>query len=235
MRILLLLLFILISPALFAQLPRSLMKSAEKITLFEEYDGSMYMKSRYKESSVIDEKSGTYDTKLKYNIYTDALELVQGSKYYEVAKSPTVHARIDGDYFYYCEFKNQRGLSRDGYFILVELNDKYRIYKKLTLDIKDPEKKQRINSGLGEPGQLRMVTTYFVEEGGTIVELPTNKKDMLATFSDKEQELGQYLKKEKIRLKKEEDLIRFVARYNALKSSDANPSQRLLSNITRGN
>ncbi|SHI81485.1 hypothetical protein [Aquimarina spongiae] len=233
MRILLLLLFVLISPALFAQLPRSLMTSSEKITLFDEYDGTMYMKSRYKESSVIDEKSGTYDTKLKYNIYTDALELVQGSKYYEVVKSKTIHARIDGDYFYYCEFKNQRGLIRDGYYILVEMNDKYRIYKKLNLDIKDPEKRERVNSGIAEPGELRTRVTYFIEEEGTIVELPTNKKDMLATFSDKEQELGQYLKKEKIRLKKEEDLIRFVARYNALKSSEANPSQKLLSNITR--
>ncbi|WP_109301460.1 hypothetical protein [Aquimarina sp. AU474] len=235
MRKVLLLLFLTISSTLLAQLPRSLLKSTEKITTFSEYDGSMYMKARYKESSVINEKTGTYDVKLKYNIYTDALELTQGSKLYEIIKSPTIHARIDGDYFYYCDFKSQRGLNRDGYYILVELNDKYRIYKRLTLKIKEPEKKQHVNSGLTDPGELRTVTSYFIEEGGIIVELPLNKKDILAIFTDKGAELKEYLKKEKIRLRKEEDLIRFVARYNALKSAEDNPSQSLLTNISGRN
>ncbi len=224
-----LLLLLMISSSLFAQLPRSLLTSAEKVTTFDEYDGSMYMKARYKESSVINEKAGTYDAKLKYNIYTDALEYTQGSNLFEVVKSPTIHARIDGDYFYYCDFKTPRGLGREGYYILVELNDKYRIYKRLTLKIKDPERTAQVNSGLPEPGELRMITTYYVEEEGIIVELPMNKKEMLAVFSDKKTELSEYLKKEKIRLKKEEDLIRFVARYNALKSH-TDPSQSLLSN-----
>ncbi len=227
MRRILLLLFLTITPALFAQLPRDLLTSTERISAFDEYDGSIYMKSRYKESSVIDEKAGTFDAKLKYNVFTDALEYNQGSKIYNVLKSPTVHARIDGDYFYYCDFKSQRGLQRDGYYVLVELNDKYRIYKRFTLQVKEPTRNSLTQTN--EPGQLRMITTYFLEEAGVIMELPMNKKDMLATFNDKEGELKEYLKKEKIRLKKEEDLIRLVARYNALKSSENSPSQSLLS------
>ena len=54
---------------------------------------------------------------------------------------------------------------------------------------------------------------------------------MLALFNDKEEELKKYFKKEKIRLGKEEDLIRLVARYNALKSSDSLASKSLLSNL----
>ncbi|GAA4273976.1 hypothetical protein GCM10022258_32700 [Aquimarina gracilis] len=227
MRRILLLLFLTTTSALFAQLPRDLLSSSERVTTFDEYDGSMYMKSRYKESSVIDEKAGTFDAKLKYNVFTDALEYSQGSKLFEVVKSPTVHARIDGDYFYYCEFKTPRGLKRTGYYVLVELNDKYRIYKRFTLKIKEPTRNTLTQAN--EAGELRMITTYYLEESGLIMELPMNKKDMLATFSDKEGELKEYLKKEKIRLKKEEDLIRLVARYNALKSSDNNPSQSLLS------
>ncbi len=224
---LLLSLFLIMSSALFAQLPRDLLTSTQRVSTFDEYDGSIYMKSRYKESSIIDEKKGSFDAKLKYNIFSDALEYNQGSKLFEVLKSPTVHARIDGDYFYYCEFKNQRGLQRDGYYVLVELNDNYRIYKRFTLDIKDPSQSSLTQTS--EPGQLRMITSYFLEESGKIMELPMNKKDMLATLSDKEDELKAYLKKEKIRLKKEEDLIRLVARYNALKSTDEGPSQSLLS------
>ncbi|MBQ4818663.1 hypothetical protein [Aquimarina sp. MMG016] len=233
MRKLLLLLLLIFSTSVFAQLPRSLMTSTQRISSFDEYDGSVYMKSKYKESSVIDERSGTFDAKLKYNIYSDALEYKDGSNYFAIRKVPTIHARIDGDYFYYCNFKTQRGLKRDGYYVLVELNDKYRIYKRFTLDIKEPKKNDL--TSLEEAGELKMVTTYYIEEAGMIMELPMSKKDMLATFSDKESELKQYMKKEKIRLRKEEDLIRLVSRYNALKSSDDTPSRSLLSNRSRGN
>ncbi len=233
MKKILLLLFLIISSTLLAQLPRNLLKSTERVSTFDEYDGSLYMKARYKESSVIDEKAGAFDAKLKYNIFTDALEYNQGSKLFEVLKSTTIHARIDGDYFYFCEFKTPRGLKREGYYVLVELNDRYRIYKRFTLDIKEPTKNTLTQ--IGEAGVLKMITTYYLEEDGMIVELPMNKKQMLATFSDKEDELKAYLKKESIRLRKEEDLIRLVARYNALKSTDSSPSQSLLSNLSRRN
>ncbi len=221
-----LLLFLAISSTIVAQLPRSLLKSAERVTSFDEYDGSMYAKGRYKESSIIDEKSGTYIAKLKYNIYTDAIEFTKDSKLFSIVKTPTTHVQIDSDYFYYCEFKSQRGLKRNGYYILVELNDTYRIYKRLTLDIKEPDLSLIKTSG---PGQLKTITTYYLEEEGVIMELPMNKKDILVTFSDKEEELKEYIKKGKIRLRKEEDLVRFVARYNAFKNSDSNISRSLIS------
>ncbi len=217
--------------ASFAQIPSSLLVPTSKISSYDDYEGSIYMKFRYKESSVIDEKSSAFDAKLKYNIYTDALEFVSKSgDLFELVKNPTIHARIDGDYFYYCDFKSQRGIDRRGYYVLVELTDRYRIYKRFTLEIKDPKEQAAVSSGVAEPGSIRMNTSYFIEEAGVIMELPLNKKEMLAAFSDKENELKEYLKKEKIRLKKEEDLIRFVARYNALKSDEVSQNRSLLSN-----
>lgn len=228
MRKILLFTCLALSSTIFAQLPRDLLKSISPDYTFEEYEGSIYMKSNYKESSIIHEKSGTFDAKLKYNIHSDALEHRSNSKLYEIVKSQTIHARIDGDYFYYCNFQNQRGLDRSGYYVLVELTEKYRIYKRFTLKIKEPREGVSIGTPI-EPGSIRMRINYYLEESGVIMELPMNKKEMLAAFNDKENELKDYLKKEKIRLRKEEDLIRLVARYNALKSTDSSPSQSLLS------
>lgn len=233
MKRILLIIALIISTVAFAQLPKSLVESTERVSMFDDYDGSLYLSNKYKESSVIDEKSGTFDAKLKYNIYTDALEYKFGSELYTVTKTPTIHARIDDNYFYYCEFKNQRGIKRQGYYILVELNDRYRIYKKYNLEIKDPS--QTTMTQLGESGRLKPVVSYYLEERGTIVELPMNKKEFLATFSDKESELGSYIKKERIKVRKEEDLIRLVAKYNALKSIESSPSRSLLTNVGRGN
>ncbi|WP_062056499.1 hypothetical protein [Aquimarina longa] len=235
MKKILLLICLVASSTLFAQLPRDLLTPIPKTYLYEDYNGSIYLNNRYKEASVIDERSGTFDAKLKYNIHSDALEYNSGSELYEVNKNPTVHVRIDGNYFYYCDFENQRGSSRTGYYILVELNDRYRIYKKVTLKIKEPQKSVAQIGPPPEPGSIKAITTYYLEESGVIMELPMNKKEMLAAFSDKENELKEYLKKEKIRFKKEEDLIRLVARYNALKSSDSSPSRSLLSNRGQNN
>ncbi|MFD2564109.1 hypothetical protein [Aquimarina rubra] len=220
-------LFLLFSPILFAQLPQSLMEPAKIVTTFDEYDGSVYKNFRYKDASVIDENSGTFDTKLRYNTYTDALELEKGEDLFQLVKNPTSHARIDGDYYYYCNFKTQRGLKRPGYYVLVELNDKYRIYKKYDLKIKKPSKNGAA-SGNATPGKLSIETKYFLEERGVIMELPMNKKEILATLSDKEDELKKYIKKERIKVKKEEDLIRLVSRYNALKTTDGSNSRSLL-------
>jgi len=220
-------LFLIISPVLFAQLPQSLVKSTEKITTYDQYDGSIYKSLRYKDATV-----GTFDAKLRYNAYTDALEFKKNKELFELVKNPTSHARIDGDYYYYCNFKTQRGISRKGYYVLVELNEQYRIYKKYDVTIIDPDKKGSV-SGTSAPGEVIIKTVYYLEERGTIMELPMNKKKLLAALNDKEEELKKYIKKEKIKLRKEEDLIRLVSRYNGLKSSDSGPSRSLLTTRSR--
>ncbi|WP_405208268.1 hypothetical protein [Aquimarina sp. LLG6339-5] len=234
MRKILQFLFLIMSPVLFAQLPQSLLKPTKRVTTFDEFDGSIFKSLKYKDASVIDEKSGTFDAKLRYNAYSDALEFKKGSELFELLKNPTAHARIDGDYYYYCNFKTQRGLKRPGYYVLVELNEQYRIYKKYNVKITEPDKRGSA-SGTATPGKVQIKTKYYLEERGVIMELPMNKKKVLAALGDKEEELKTYMKKEKIKVRKEEDLIRLVSRYNALKNMDGNPSRSLLSTRSRRN
>ncbi|UZO81189.1 hypothetical protein NBT05_01640 [Aquimarina sp. ERC-38] len=229
MRKILLLPFVCIVQIVVAQLPQSLIEPTKKVVMFEEYEGSIYNSLKFSNASVIDEKSGTFEAKLRYNIYLDIIEHKNENGLYKLVTSPTTHARIDNNYHYYCEFRNQRGLKQSGYYILVELNERYRIYKKYDLDIRNPVKKSASINVL-EPGKIRKEVTYYLEERGTIMELPVDKKEMLAVFSDKADDLKSYMKSEKIKLRKEEDLVRLVSRYNSLKSDGNLPARTLLSN-----
>ncbi len=222
MRTKLLILCVAMSSTLFAQLPNSLIAPLTETENYEDYKGSIFTTSNFQDASVIHEKSGTFDAKLRYNILNDAIEFESKSGIVEITKDPTVHTRIDNDYFYYCNFKNELGVNNSGYFVLVELTDRYRIYKKHALRFQEPQESTLTTEKV--KGRITVLTTYYLEESGVIVKLPKNKRSMLATFSDKEDELKQYIKKAKIRLGKEEDLIRFIARYNALKSSDSVPT-----------
>ncbi|GAA3511207.1 hypothetical protein GCM10022393_26230 [Aquimarina addita] len=224
--------FLFTSCSLFAQIPTSLIEPVDNIDNFDEFSGSIYKNQTFKSANVIDEKSGTFDAKLRYNIHTDALEFDKGDELYKILKTTTIHARINEEYYYYCNFKNQRHQKKDGYYVLVELSDNYSIYKKYTLDIiHAPTSTSVVTNGEKEPGRIRLITTYYLEERGIIKELPTDKKNLVATFSDLQDELKDYMKIEKIRPRKEEDLKRLVAKYNALKNINSNGgSKSLLSN-----
>ncbi|GAA3508685.1 hypothetical protein GCM10022393_20340 [Aquimarina addita] len=211
-----------------AQLPQSLLQTAKDVPLFDGYQGSIYKTLGYRDASLIDEKSGSFDAPLRYNIYSDLIEHQKGNEQFAIVRNKTTHARIDGEYFYYCDFKNQRGSDVPGYFVLIELHDDYRIYKKYSIDVKKPQQRST-PSGTDTPGKLATKITYFLEENSVIMELPLDKKGILGVLSDKETELKEYIKKEKIKVRKEEDLIRLVSRYNALKRSESGPSGSLLS------
>jgi len=225
---------LMISPVLFAQLPPSLITPVEETPDFRDYSGSVYKTLAYKKASLINEELGTFKTKLRYNIYTDAIQCKKDSKTYQLIKNKTTHARINEDYFYYCEFRNQRDVNRPGYYVLIELTDNYRIYKKYTIDIQPPQKRIIIGAADSQ-GQLSLETTYYLEQDDVIMELPMNKKKMLEALSDKKDELSRYIKEKRINIRKEEDLKHLVSRYNALKATDSNPSTNLLTNTGKRN
>jgi len=231
-RIILQFLLVISTSTLFAQIPTSLLKSAEEVFTFDDYTGSIYKTLGQRESTLIDEKSGTYDSKLRYNIYSDVIEYKKDDKLFNIVKNKTTHARINGDYFYYCEFVDQRNRDKSGYYVLVELNEDYRIYKKYFIDVVAPQLKT-ITGKADTQGKLLLETTYYLEEENIIMELPMDKKEMLAVLSDKGNELSRYIKSERIKVRKEEDLIRLVSRYNALKRSDIGPIRSLLSSNKR--
>lgn len=227
-------LILLTCPILFAQVPQYMLKSSERISQFDKYAGSIYSNKEFQKADIIDENSSTYELKLNYNIYTDAVECKMGNELFEITKKPNLYVRINDEYYYYCNFKTQRGIRKNGYYILVELNDAYRIYKKFKVKITDPVEMETM-PGNFTMGKIKLTTTFYLEENETILELPLNKKDILLAFSDKEKELKDYIKKEKLKLKKEEDLLQLVAKYNALKNINSNLSRSLLSSRVRNN
>ncbi|MDH7448152.1 hypothetical protein [Aquimarina sp. 2201CG14-23] len=225
-------LLIVFSPALFAQLPETLLESIDRTEIYRDYEGSIYTHMRYKDANVIDENTGAYRAKLRYNALSGQIEYKKGSKLYTIVKTPKVHVRINKDYYYYSKFRDQRGLEREGYYILVDLNDKYKIYKKYTTKIKEPLMSNVI---VKEKGSMSIVSTYYLEKDGNILELPQKNEELLSTLGDSSSELKDFIVAEKIRLKKEDDLVRLISKYSALKNMNNDTSKGLITNIENEN
>lgn len=233
MRKILLLLLLLCLQNSFAQLPISLLENTKANLFFQDYEGSIYTSKNYKLSSIVQENTGAYEGKIRYNIYDDRMEHKKENQLYTIQKKENIHIKIDDEYFYYCNFIDMKGFKKHGYYVLVELTNSYKIYKKYTLKIVDPTNTQKVNNQLAEAGKLRKRVTYFLEEGNKITELPMKEKDLLAKFSDQKDNLKSYIKKQKIRFRKEEDLIRFVSKYKMLLSDNPYPSgESILTNLS---
>ena len=58
--------------------------------------------------------------------------------------------------------------------------------------------------------------SYYVLKGGALPVLIKNKKMLIEIFEDKKDEIGEFIKNDKISYKKRKDLIRIVKYYNGL-------------------
>jgi len=181
MRNLIQVLTLLTCSVIFAQLPQDMLNSSKKITKFEKYAGSIYSNKEFQKSNIVYKNEKSFDLPLNYNIYTDAIEYEKNLDLFEIAKDPATFAQINGDYYYYCDFKTNRGQSRKGYYVLVEANESYRIYKKYEVEITDPAEKESM-PGNFTMGKIKLVTTFYQEKNDVISDLPMNKKDILAAF-----------------------------------------------------
>ncbi|WP_281989989.1 hypothetical protein [Aquimarina aggregata] len=228
-------LFFIVSPVVFSQFSREMAEPTGKVAELLRYNGSIYSNEKYSEARIIDEKSGTYYVNLRHNVYSDVLEYKEGPKSYEVIKNSSIYAYIDSEEYRYCNFKTHKGQLRHGYYTPIDKTDTYSVYKKHDLKITEPKEKDPMTGSSMTSGKIKLETIFFLEQDGIIVSLPTNKKEILITFQDKSDELKEFIKKEKLRLKKEEDLIKLVKHYSILKNNTANQPQNLLNNRVQNN
>jgi len=226
---------ILVFPSiLFAQLPESLLDILNRTTMisYKDYEGSVYKPMRYSSADILDEQSGTYTGKLRYDIFSDHMEYKDGSSLYTIRKKQTINIRLGDNHYYYCTFKDQRGLNKEGYYVMVALHDEFRIYKKQSTIIKHPKTKERV---VENKGSIRVSTAYYLEENGVLLELPLKKEDLLSVLSDKTEELDLFMTTEKIKPKKEKDLVRLVNKYQSLKNVLIENNRSMLTKASKTN
>lgn len=156
--------------------------------------------------------------KLNYNCFTDELLFFNENKTYIANTQNIDYFAIEGnDDDTILVFKQEFMLSEKGrLFMQVLYQGESTFYKRY--------RKQFLEADFYKPyGQGRQVdeyndyTEYYVKPGGREISLLKPKKSSVREiFSDKSDLVGNYIKKEKINLKDEADLIRLVKFYDGL-------------------
>lgn len=149
---------------------------------------------------------------LRYNIFADEIEIKDptSDSYSSLIKSPEFFAKINNDLYMYVLGEN------GGYFKVLTEGKNYDLYKKSTViyrDVvppKDPYSRET-------PAQFtRNDIYYIVSKGGSFYELPNNRKKFVSIFKSNQKEIDQYIKKNKIDLKDEKDMIKVMNHIDSL-------------------
>jgi len=156
---------------------------------------------------------------LRYNIYNDAIQMKENlsdENGVDLIKSVHIYAVINNKEYHFKDFYDEKKNKKQGYFILISKEANSRLYLRKTQKFVDKEV-TKDPYGSGAPAAFLDYQNYYFEVEGLLVPIPKKRKDFSKQFSENEAELNKFMKKEKINLKLESDLIKLFKYYNSLK------------------
>ncbi len=196
-----------------------LFKTGEKVDL-KTINGTPYETEKFVRGTAVEtisENSG--DFYMRYNIYNDAIEIKrnpQDKVATNLIKSENIYATINNKRYDYRSYLDRNNKRKSGYFILISSKGDDKLYLKKNKKFV-PTKVSKEAYVKDTPAQFKDDNNYYFEIKNTLVLIPQKKKVFLKQFLDDEELLSKFLKKEKINLKKQEDLIRLLNYYSTIK------------------
>ena len=190
------------------------MSSAQvKTSTGEEIAGSPYVDDKYKDGMIY-YGDKNYAAPIRYNAYQDLIEYQQDGKALVIDANAAIKKVTVGSEVF-IPLRHEGNAKKLGYFIMLDTG-KLSLYSKKRI-VFTPFKKGGKLDGSDQPAEFKKSPDVFYYQlgDGQLQEID-NMKSLIATLPDKQEELTQYVKKEKISAKKEKDLVQFVKYYNSL-------------------
>ena len=156
------------------------------------------------------------DVPMRLNTYTDQIEFM----YHDTIKRFTQPEIIEYVTFGHRSFMfspyKEGLLNKKGYFEILAWGNCKLLFRRESI-IKREQLPASDYEGGNFRAYFRTTEEYYLKKGGEPAEkLSRTKKGILKALSDKKQEISEYMAKNKVRPKKEEDLIDLIYYYNSL-------------------
>ncbi len=177
--------------------------------------GSPYLNEAYEEGIVYLANSN-FKYQARYNAFADLVEYKQNGTTLVLDPSPTIKKIQLNNTTFVVEKYINAGKPKLGYFARLD-SGKVTLYAKKVINFK-PYKKGGALDGSDDLAEYKKnPDRYFVKFANTSgLEEVTNLKSLIAAFPDKNDELADYAKKEKISAKKGDELALLVRYYNSM-------------------
>jgi len=184
---------------------------------FNQAEGSPFLDKEFKPGTIVsgEEVSKAY---LRYNIFFEEIEIAQdpGSKdISSLKKEVGTKAIFDNKVFTYLLLdtgNNQNGV----YFQILSTGSQFDLYMKSNVRYIAPYYGST-SIDKDRPGKFEVSNKFFlVSKNYKFITIPKNHRNLLKLVSHKKKEVKDFLKKNRIKLDKEEDVLKFVDYYNRI-------------------
>jgi hypothetical protein len=184
---------------------------------YDNISGSPYLYDHFMRGELITHDSVKYiNVSLRYNIYTDEMEFEIGDEFRSIANPESFrYFLIGNDLFVFQPIQRTISGIKSGYF-LVLISGETMLFKRLSVIFEPPAEPQAY-AAARQARFTKKADTYFIRFKGSLpIELSMNRRKILDAFPDKNSELENFIQKNRLNFRKEEDLIKLVAFYNQL-------------------
>ncbi|MEZ4900662.1 MAG: hypothetical protein R2822_02320 [Spirosomataceae bacterium] len=175
---------------------------------YTEIEGSPYLNDTWGRGTVKAKHNGkVYEiAKMRYDVYKDEVEYEENQKPY----------RFGGEI---SEFVTNEGLFRNGFpasesltertFYQVLYDGRVKLLKRTMVRIQS----EKLYNSATETKRFLKESVLYLLKDGTMTRLTKDKKSLLEAFGSKKAEIEQFIKTEKLKLSKEEDILQIVEKY----------------------
>jgi hypothetical protein len=152
------------------------------------------------------------DMNLRYNMYSQQMQFIKDNDTAAFARPEEIASLSIGDHqFIYTSFNAEKEL-KDGYFeVLTHGKCQLLLRREITYHLVDD-----LDDGVINDSYILEKTYYIEREDKPASRISLNKKAVISAFCEKQNQVEKYIKKNKIRFKTQEDMVRVVDYYNSL-------------------
>lgn len=182
----------------------------------DEVEGSPHEKNDFETGTVFTRSDIVYENvPLRFNIYSNEVEFKteDGSIFFLASPEIIDYVLIGKDKFIYSPYAIGSKLLRGYFKVLTE--GKASLLLKLNINLKQAEPPQPYKEA--QPARfIRTPDEFFVRIAPSEAHKVTNKKEITSVLNDKISEIEDYIKKNKTRFNKPDDLTGLINFYNSL-------------------
>ena len=197
---------------------RGIFVPVERQINFSEIEGSPYLNEKLIGGMVKFTNGDSVNYFLRYDMYSDEMEYLDKTKLLTINKSLAQnldHLRLSNDNFVYKEFYIKKNKD-EGYLIRL-VDDRCKLYKRLTIDFQNAAPtKTGVHEGTPDAFVNKRVLWFYSIDNKPITFFSADNAGLKAIAGSHYEKLKSYTKKERLKIRKEEDLIRWFNYYNSL-------------------
>ena len=184
---------------------------------YQDISGSPYLNDELVLGQVIFKKGDSAEYYLRYDIYADEIEYLKNKSLYSVINMPALdHINLNEQRIVYQTYY-ENGKQSSG-FLLQLVTNKCSLYQKLGVKFQDSQPGQSMPFREATPTRFKStpIKWYFSTDNSTITQFNPDNAGLKQVFAEHFTELKAYIKANKLKIKKEDDLVALFEYYNML-------------------